>query len=177
MHPVDVRLPPTGFRMTVHVYVVGRGAGAGIEAADAAVGGLADVGTSAQLVVSDGEQDLPGAVALLCATAGDVRMERVALDGGRAAGRLRERLEAHAANDPVFAVLSGGGEPAQVVVAGPDLPSMGRAPACGLAELEASLRYALGDLKADAGSLFTERASPPAGDARLMERLRQLYGD
>jgi hypothetical protein len=144
------------------------------QAADEALGGLADVGTEARL-------DAPlEALAALCDSVATVRLTRTRAESGEPAARLRAELERQASREPVFAVVAesaGGPAAPRVVVAGPGLPSMGPSPPCDLACFEASLRYALGDRAAHEGSLFSEPGEDEPGDERLLTRLRQLYGE
>jgi hypothetical protein len=151
--------------MTATVYLIEARAEPAI---DDVLGGLIDIGTTAELALHGPPLD---SVAALCQRLDHVHVEHATLD----ATDLRARLELGAARDPVFAIVAT--TRAWVVTAGPALPSMGHAPVCDLAQLEASLRFALGDLDAQPRSLFSEPASLPAADERLMDRLRQLYGE
>ena len=159
--------------MAAHVYLIDGPPGVAYEA----LGGLADVGTEAAL-----EAPLE-AIAALCDSVGAVRLARGSIDSAESAAGLRAELERRASREPVFALAGAGARSAtgmatwRVVVAGPDLPSMGPSPPCDLARLEASLRYALGDRAAHDESLFSEPAAGEAADERLLERLRQLYGE
>jgi hypothetical protein len=163
--------------MTVSVYLIDSGATTMEGAAEEVLGGLADVGTTAELAVECARGSTLEAVAALCARLGPIRVVHASIDTADSATHLRAEIEARSARESVFAILIADGASPCVVVAGPDLPAMGPASRCDLAQLDASLRYALGDLDMDAESLFTEPVSLADGDEQLLERLRQLYGE
>ncbi|MEV0730757.1 hypothetical protein [Polymorphospora sp. NPDC050346] len=143
-------------------------------AAHPVLGELIDLGTSAVLVVEP-TTTVAAAVTDCCAALGpDVSLTRSA--GPLPAG-LRDDLATRSGKEAVFVVLPLSEAEALVVVAGPDLPSMGPLPSCDVERFRASLRTALGDPQEE--SLFTEPHFDTDQDEerRLNERLRQLYGD
>jgi hypothetical protein len=153
-------------------------------AAHLALGGLLDAGTSAVLRTDGGPRPAPGAswrqvLEKLCGGFGG-RIRLCLHDGALDAG-FRARIEPVAMRTAVFALLVPPDPTAVplVVAAGPLLPVMGPMEPCGMAELHASIRFALGEGDAAARTLFTE-PEPEVDheeEARLNERLRQLYGE
>jgi hypothetical protein len=160
------------------VYLIESSATEAEAVAENVLGALADVGTTAELAL-EGVRGFPlDSVEALCVRLGPVRVVRACVGVATPAARLRAELEVRSAHEAVFAVMAAPEDSSPLMaVAGPELPAMGLAAPCDLAQLEASLRYTLGDLDADTASLFTEPASPPVGDHQLLERLRQLYGE
>jgi hypothetical protein len=140
-------------------------------------GRLFDIGTYARLTGFEGAgADLAGVLAE--EADGRFALEKIAWDTGPAPRETLAALDQAAETGNVFVVVSGpAGGPAFLVAAGSGLPSMGRAEDADAQTLRCSLRFALG-VGELTGSVFAE---PPfdgeAEEARLRERLRQLYGE
>lgn len=143
------------------------------------LGRLFDTGTYARLSGFDTDRADQELTELLAGESGGrFTLERVTWGSGPVPRATRAVLDEAAESGAVFVVLYGAsGGPALVVAAGRDLPSMGRVDPVDADTLCRSLRFAAGVGELD-GSLFAE---PPfdgeAEEARLRERLRQLYGE
>ncbi|MGI8666653.1 MAG: hypothetical protein ACR2N4_11575 [Jatrophihabitans sp.] len=164
------------------VYLVQTDDVATIEAAGPrhpALGRLFDIGTSAALAGIDSERAYAALAELLQGEpAGLFSLEHARWDGAAVPTEAERAINAAAESSGVFVLLCG--RPAQLplaLAAGPRLPSMGRTAPADPATLLRSVRFAAGASELD-GSLFAEPAFDGAAEeARLRERLRQLYGD